>query len=193
MTLFVLYLEQGVRHIVEGIDHMALVVAMTLGTMTAGAIAWRQLAILVTAFTLGHSITLGTTVFGLQPAWPLFIPAVETTIALSMIYTAVSALRGKSGAAAVYFGIGIVHGFGFSLMLSRILGPDSPQLVWSLFSFNLGIELGQLMIVVATGVVSFGVQTVLGARVERGVHVAVLVAISVLALFYVVTRAGLMA
>ena len=193
ITLFVLYLEQGVRHIVEGIDHMALVVAMTLGTMTAGAIAWRRLAILVTAFTLGHSITLGTSVFGLQPTWPFFIPAVETAIALSMIYTAVSALRGKSGAAGVYFGIGIVHGLGFSLMLSRILGPDSPQLVWSLFSFNLGIELGQLMIVVTTGLVSFGVQTVLGPRIERGAHVAILVAISVLALFYVVTRVGLLA
>jgi len=108
----------------------------------------------VTGFTLGHSITLSAGVLGFTPSVAWFIPLVETGIALSIILAAVYALsttdKKKPNEFYVFVAtaiIGMLHGLGFSFMLKEILGVN-PSNIWiSLLSFNIGVELGQLVIV----------------------------------------------
>ena len=137
---------QGVVHILEGLDHVLFVLCLTIGALSLGALLWR-----VTGFTLGHTITLILGFFGYVPQGSWFIPAVETGIALSIIYAAVLALylRQDRGTIAVTAALGLLHGLGFSFVLHQLLNFDSPHLWQSLLSFNLGVELGQIAIVLA--------------------------------------------
>lgn len=144
LLTFVHYIHQGMLHILEGMDHVLLVIAMALG---AGSI--RRLVFLVTAFTAGHSATLVLTFLGAVPSWPWFIPAVETAIAASVLYAAAAAIVRKSGSVAVFAVIGLLHGLGFSFVLGDILGRDAPDLIVALLAFNIGIEFGQLLILSA--------------------------------------------
>jgi len=159
------FIVQGVLHILGGYDHVLFVACLVLGSLTFLGLAWR-----ITGFTIGHSITLSAGFFGYTPAAVWFIPLVETGIALSIIYAALLALTtsGKfvdtkksadsvhppSGLAALSWGtllvtslIGMLHGLGFSIVLQEILGISSPNIWTSLLSFNIGVELGQLGIV----------------------------------------------
>ena len=138
------FIVEGVRHILEGVDHVLFVVCLVLGATGLGSLAWR-----VTGFTIGHSVTLTLGFFGYYPRGAWFVPLVETGIALSIIYAAVVALiaighRMTTGVTAL---LGLLHGLGFSFVLKEILKLDSPNLWQSLLAFNLGIEAGQLMIV----------------------------------------------
>jgi len=135
------FLWQGVRHIAEGPDHVLLVVAIALAVGVTWGLFW-----MVSAFTVGHSITLIASFFGLAPQWFWFIPAVETAIAVSVLYAAIAALAGKAGSPWVFGLIGLLHGLGFSFVLTDMLGPSSPHLMLSLVAFNIGIELGQITI-----------------------------------------------
>lgn len=139
------FVKQGVLHIIEGIDHVFLVVCLALGVGT-----WRRLLWIVTAFTLGHSVTLIATFLGATPAWPWFIPAVETAIAATVLYAAAAAIFRRMDSIAVIAGVGLLHGLGFSFVLGEILGRQSPNLVPALAAFNVGIEIGQLAIIAAT-------------------------------------------
>ena len=138
------FIVEGVRHILEGLDHVLFVVCLVLGATGLGSLAWR-----VTGFTIGHSVTLTLGFFGYYPRGAWFVPLVETGIALSIVYAAVVALiaighRMTTGVTAL---LGLLHGLGFSFVLKEILKLDSPNLWQSLLAFNLGIEAGQLMIV----------------------------------------------
>lgn len=140
------FVVEGVRHILEGLDHVLFVVCLVLGAAALGSLAWR-----VTGFTLGHSVTLTLGFFGYYPTGAWFVPLVETGIALSIVYAAVAALtsvghRLTTGVTAL---LGLLHGLGFSFVLREILKLDSPNLWQSLLAFNLGIEAGQLLIVLA--------------------------------------------
>lgn len=139
------FVRQGVLHIVEGIDHVFLVVCLALGVGT-----WRRLLWIVTAFTFGHSVTLIATFLGATPAWPWFIPAVETSIAATVLYAAAAAFFRRMDSIAVIAGVGLLHGLGFSFVLGEILGRQSPNLVPALAAFNVGIEIGQVAIIAAT-------------------------------------------
>ncbi|MGI9303985.1 MAG: HupE/UreJ family protein [Gammaproteobacteria bacterium] len=143
---FLTFTAHGFRHILEGVDHVLFVLCLTIGAATLGALLWR-----VTGFTIGHSITLAAGFFGYAPDQPWFIPVVETAISVSIIYVAVVALMPRVSAAtfSVTAAIGLLHGFGFSFVLSEILSPDGPNLLTSLFAFNVGVELGQAGIVLA--------------------------------------------
>ena len=140
------FVTEGVRHILEGTDHVLFVLCLVLGAATLGVLAWR-----VTGFTIGHSVTLTLGFFGHVPTGTWFIPAVETGIALSIIYAAVVAVIavGHRMTTLVTASLGLLHGLGFSFVLSEILNLESPNLWQSLFAFNVGIEVGQLLIVVA--------------------------------------------
>src|SRR5262249_27048661 len=121
-----------------------------------------QLVGVVTAFTVAHSITLFCSAFGYAPDALWFPPLVETLIALSIVYMAleniVLAARIKTGetvnAAAlrgrwtIAFAFGLVHGFGFSFALRETLQFAGSHPVTALFSFNIGVELGQLLVLV---------------------------------------------
>src|SRR6185295_17672635 len=134
----------------------------------------RSLVAVVTSFTVAHSITLIASAYNLAPDALWFPPLVETLIAVSILYMAleniVFATAGTSGSGAaligrppgqgglgglalkrrwlVTFGFGLVHGFGFSFALRQTLQFAGSHLLTSLLSFNLGVELGQLLVLI---------------------------------------------
>src|SRR5262249_37914714 len=108
----------------------------------------RSLIPVITAFTVGHSITLIGAAYDLAPAGAWFAPFVETAIAASIVYMALENIVGAAlGHRWVIAGLfGLVHGFGFSSAIKDQLQFSGSHLLVSLFSFNVGIELGQLAV-----------------------------------------------
>jgi hydrogenase/urease accessory protein HupE len=143
------FIKEGVRHILEGYDHVLFILCLTLGATRLTSLVWRA-----TGFTVGHSVTLIAGFFGFVPAGQWFIPAVETGIALSIIYAAALAVmsrrnekRAEIEMLYITMAIGLLHGFGFSFVLHELLKVDSPDIWQSLLAFNVGVEIGQLMII----------------------------------------------
>jgi len=136
------FVASGIHHILIGPDHMLFLIGLLLlgGTV-------RRLIVVVSAFTLAHSITLSLA------ALNIFDPPariIEPAIALSIVFIGVDNLivrGGRDVRAWIAFAFGFVHGFGFAGVL-REMGLESHALVWSLLSFNLGVEIGQLLVVV---------------------------------------------
>ncbi len=145
----VTFIQEGVRHILEGSDHVLFVLCLALGATGLKSLVWRT-----TGFTIGHTVTLSVGFFGYVPTGQWFIPAVETGIALSIIYAAgiaVVARRDRNRSERVMFivttAIGLLHGLGFSFVLHEILKVDSPNIWQNLLAFNGGVEIGQLLII----------------------------------------------
>jgi len=140
------YLELGIEHILEGYDHLLFVIGLVL--LLTG---WKNIALTVTAFTVAHSITLVGTTLGL-----LSLPQkpVEAIIALSIVFLAVEIAKSNDGHLRfsqrvpwlIAFIFGLLHGFGFADALAEIGLPRSDVAI-ALLSFNLGVEIGQLIIV----------------------------------------------
>ena len=150
------YFALGVHHLLEGYDHLAFLLALVLplrlqlfGAAAPGAgqggKVWFALLRTVTAFTVGHSITLILATLGLTQASPVWV---EPMIALSIGVTALLNLRPvpwlRVEALALLFGM--VHGFGFAGLLQEAAAPTG-LLPWALAGFNLGVEAGQLIAV----------------------------------------------
>jgi hypothetical protein len=142
------YVKLGIEHILQGLDHLLFVLVLIIvagGTVT--------LLKAVTAFTIAHSITLSLAVLGFVkvPQAP-----VEAAILLSIIFGASEIIRsqeGKRGLADTFpwliaFVFGLLHGFGFAGALSEI-GLPQRDIPLALFSFNIGVELGQLIFIAA--------------------------------------------
>lgn len=163
MNEFWLWFSTGTRHILDwnGYDHILYVMALCV---LFSFREWKPLVILVTAFTIGHSLTLAASVlqlFTIKQAW------VEVLIPLTILLTCVVNIAGRNKATlrrgpetvnyrlsyslALLFGF--IHGMGFSYLLKSMLGK-SENLVFPLLSFNLGLEAGQLIIVVAMLILS---------------------------------------
>lgn len=143
------FVKEGIVHILEGLDHVLFVLCLVIG-----APSLKSLALRVTGFTVGHSVTLTAGFFGFVPAGAWFVPAVETGIALSIIYAAVVAVRvspdrqpAERSMVLVTTSMGLLHGLGFSFVLKNILQVTSPDIWQSLLAFNVGVEVGQLFIV----------------------------------------------
>lgn len=141
--VFVRYLWQGLLHILIGLDHVLFVICLLFA-----ATNFKRLLLVVTAFTVGHSITL--TISALD--WfTLPDTVIEPLIALSIAYVAVEILyrRGKDVPylylTTLFFGL--IHGFGFSYVLRDEVGLPTQALLPALFSFNAGVEIGQIAIV----------------------------------------------
>jgi hydrogenase/urease accessory protein HupE len=135
------FVAAGIHHILIGPDHLLFLVGLLL--LGGG---WRALVRIVTAFTVGHSITLSLAALGIVTP-PASI--VEPAIALSIIVVGADNLlrgEGRDLRAWVALAFGLVHGFGFASVL-REFGLPPEALRWSLFSFNVGVELGQLAVV----------------------------------------------
>jgi hypothetical protein len=159
MDQFLTYFEVGFKHIVSrnlGVDHILFIVALAVRYQFAD---WKKLLILVTAFTIGHSITLALSVFNVvnySIAW------IEFLIPVTIVITAISnwfvnKFTFKARFPLIYFFalfFGLIHGLGFSNYLKSMLGKDS-SVIWELFSFNVGLEAGQLVIVLAILIISF--------------------------------------
>jgi hydrogenase/urease accessory protein HupE len=135
------FVPAGFHHILIGPDHLLFLFGLLL---LGGSL--RRLALVVTAFTLAHSVTLTLA------ALDIFTPPthiVEPAIALSIVYVGADNLLVRGGRDVrvwIAFGFGLIHGFGFANVLREMDLPPS-ALAWSLFSFNLGIEIGQLLVV----------------------------------------------
>ena len=137
------FVPAGAHHILIGPDHLLFLVGLLLlgGTV-------RQLLLVVTSFTLAHSITLSLAALNLVSP-PARI--IEPAIALSIVYVGADNLLARGGRdvrAWIAFAFGFIHGFGFANVLREMELP-SRALGWSLFSFNIGVEIGQLLVVVA--------------------------------------------
>ena len=170
MSELTLYLRLGATHIADlaGYDHILFVAALAVSYPPA---AWKRLALLVTAFTLGHSITLALATLGwVRISAPLVEALIPATIAIT---AALQAWQYRTAAAAqtaeshdplalrfaLATGFGLIHGLGFSNFLRALLGAEE-SLVLPLFGFNVGLELGQLGILAAV--------LLLGVMVTRG-------------------------
>ena len=137
------FIPAGVHHILIGPDHLLFLIGLLL---LGGTI--RQLLIVVTSFTLAHSITLSLAALNIVSPPARFI---EPAIALSIVYVGADNLLaggGRDVRAWIAFAFGFIHGFGFANVL-REMDLPSRALGWSLFSFNIGVEIGQLLVVVA--------------------------------------------
>jgi HupE/UreJ protein len=148
------FVKLGFEHILDGIDHLLFLLCLVIPFRRLG-----QLALIVTSFTVAHSITLIASAVSLGPTALWFPPLIETLIAMSIVYMAlenVVLMYGSDGSQApalnvhrrwmITFAFGLVHGFGFSFALRETLQFAGSHLLTSLLSFNLGVELGQLLV-----------------------------------------------
>ncbi len=157
MNDFQLYLQLGFGHIIDinGIDHMLFVLAIGLRYQI---IDWKKVLILVTAFTIGHTITLALSVFNVVH---FSVQWIEFLIPLTIIIAAINNLwvkqnQPKEKLPTIYFlalFFGLIHGLGFSTYLKSLLGKTN-NIVPQLFAFNLGLEVGQLLIVLSALLIS---------------------------------------
>jgi hypothetical protein len=137
------FLKEGFWHILGGIDHLLFLVCLV-----APFRRLRPLAVIVTSFTLAHSIALIAAAYGFVPDALWFTPLVEALIAATIVYMALENIVGGTMQVRwmVAFAFGIVHGFGFSFLLREQLQFAGDHLVTSLVAFNLGVEIGQLAV-----------------------------------------------
>ena len=174
MSVFQTYLQLGFLHICtpRAADHLTFLLALCAPYVLAD---WRRVLALVTSFTLGHSLTLALATLGLVAFKPAII---EALIPVTIMVTALWNLRGAGSASvrptlrpapvlaaapnALALGFGLIHGLGFSNYLRALLGPDSRP-VQELLAFNVGVELGQVLIVATI--------LLLGALLLRGIGV----------------------
>ena len=133
----------GITHILSGVDHLLFLLCLVIP-----ALRFRQVVAIVTAFTVAHSFTLLGSAYGLAPVGDWFPPFVETAIAASIVYMALENIAGANlGHRWLITGLfGLVHGFGFSYGLKENLQFAGTHLLVSLFSFNIGIEIGQIAV-----------------------------------------------
>ena len=139
------FIKSGFQHILGGLDHLLFILCLVIPFRR-----FRGLIGVVTSFTVAHSITLIASAYGFVPDALWFPPFVETLIAVSIIYMAIENIVGAQLQRRwiVTFGLGLIHGFGFSFALSESLQFAGRHLVLSLLSFNVGVEIGQILVLV---------------------------------------------
>jgi len=187
------YLTLGVKHILEGYDHLLFLVCLMLIAGTG-----RRILITITGFTIAHSITLALSALGLVR---VPVPAVEAAIALSIVFLAVEIVRGDERSLtyrypiAVAASFGLLHGFGFAAVLGET-GLPQTEIPAALLFFNLGVELGQIAFVFAVVLVYQLMRLAGRAIVNRDLSIAGLrplqtptaYAVGILASFWMVQR-----
>jgi hypothetical protein len=167
------FVNDGFYHILDGIDHLLFLFCLVIPFRRL-----RSLVIIVTSFTIAHSVTLIASAYDMAPDALWFPPLVETLIAVSIVYMAfeniisaagplgsgrpqgrlaLASVEQQAAAAegkllnrrwAVAFGFGLIHGFGFSFALRESLQFAGSHLLTSLLAFNVGVELGQLLVLI---------------------------------------------
>lgn len=137
------FISMGFDHILEGTDHLLFLFCLVLPLRSIKA-----LIPVITSFTVAHSITLMGAAFGVAPSVLWFGPLIETLIALSIVYMAFENIVGArlQHRWIVTFAFGLVHGFGFSFLFSDTLQFAGGHLFSSLLAFNVGVEMGQLLV-----------------------------------------------
>lgn len=157
MNDFLFYFREGIYHItdIRGYDHILFVAALCLPYLLKD---WRKILVLVTAFTIGHSATLALSIYNkiLVPS-----PWIEFLIPVTIVITAIENIAVRKFdfkkadiryASALVFGL--IHGMGFSNYLRSMMGKNE-SIFAQLLAFNIGLEIGQLLIVVIIMLVAF--------------------------------------
>jgi hypothetical protein len=165
MSSFHLYLKLGIEHIADlrGFDHILFLLALCA---VYKLFQWKKVIILVTAFTVGHSLTL---VLATLDLIHFSSDAIEFLIPITILLTCIGNLLQKSDkisskahffkyGVALFFGL--IHGLGFSFYLRSLLGQED-SIVGPLFAFNIGLELGQLIIVLIVLLITWFLVTIL--------------------------------
>ena len=139
------FVNLGFEHILDGIDHLLFLACLVIPFRRV-----RPLIAIITSFTVAHSVTLIASAFDFAPDALWFPPLVETAIAMSIVYMALENVLGVrlQRRWLLTFGFGLVHGFGFSFALRETLQFAGGHLLTSLLAFNLGVELGQLLVII---------------------------------------------
>ena len=139
------FVQMGFWHILDGTDHLLFLFCLVIPFRR-----FRALVPVVTAFTVAHSVTLIASAYDLAPDALWFPPLIETLIAMSIVYMALENIVGGNLKRRwiITFAFGLVHGFGFSFALRQTLQFAGSHLLTSLLSFNVGVELGQLLVLV---------------------------------------------
>lgn len=144
---FYLFAKEGFFHILDGIDHLLFLLCLVIPFRR-----FRPLVVVVTAFTVAHSVTLIASAYGMAPDSLWFAPLIETLIAVSILYMAFENIVGADLQRrwVVTFAFGLIHGFGFSFLLRERLQFAGSHLVTSLLAFNVGVEIGQVLVLAVT-------------------------------------------
>jgi hypothetical protein len=139
------FIVMGFEHILDGKDHLLFLLCLVIPLRSV-----RALVPVITAFTIAHSITLMSSLFGVVPSVLWFPPLIEMLIALSIVYMAFENIIGfkQEHRWVVTFCFGLVHGFGFSFLLTESMQFAGSHLFTSLLAFNVGVEFGQLLVLV---------------------------------------------
>jgi len=139
------FVALGFVHILDGTDHLLFLLCLVIPFRRL-----RPLLLVVTAFTIAHSVTLAASALELAPDTLWFPPLVETLIAASILYMALENIVGSPQLRrrrwAIALGFGLVHGFGFSFALRETLQFAGAHLMTSLVAFNVGVEIGQVVV-----------------------------------------------
>ena len=154
---FGFYFKEGIYHITDwkGYDHILFVMALCLPYLLKD---WKQILILITAFTIGHSITLALSVFNkiiISSTWVEFL--IPVTICITALENMAQKNTDKKHTRWRYISalvFGLIHGLGFSNYLKSMLGKDE-SIITQLLAFNIGLEAGQLFIVAFVVLLSF--------------------------------------
>ena len=192
MDELLLYGRLGFKHIIDlgGVDHILFVLALTLRYIWSD---WKKILILVTSFTIGHSLTLALSTLSILD---ISVNWIEFLIPVTILVTAASNFWVKDFdfkqrfsahyALALFFGL--IHGLGFSNYLKSLLGKES-SLLGPLFSFNIGLEIGQILIVGVILALSYGLVSLLKLPRKMYVRYGSILAIS-LSLRMILDRLG---
>jgi hypothetical protein len=138
------FVSFGFLHILDGVDHLLFLFCLVIPFRRL-----KSLILIVTAFTAAHSISLAAAVSGFAPDGLWFSALIELLIAASIFYVAIENIVGSAAVSrrwVLAFAFGLVHGFGFSFALQDALQFAGAHLVTSLLAFNVGVELGQILV-----------------------------------------------
>ncbi len=178
---FWIFTKAGIEHIIpKGLDHILFVLGLFFSGLVFRPLLWQ-----VSAFTLAHTITLALAALGFVQA-PVSI--VEPMIALSIVWVAVENCLFKQASKwrpFIVFGFGLLHGLGFATVLSEY-GLPKGNLVPSLLAFNIGVELGQLMVLFAAAALVWFIRNKSWYR--QRVQIPVSLMIALVGLFWFVER-----
>ncbi len=181
------YTALGIEHILGGVDHLLFVFALLLIVTN-----WRRLVGTITAFTLAHSITLAAATLGYVHVAQA---PVEAVIALSILFLATEIIHNRQGRPGmakrfpwlVAFIFGLLHGFGFAGALAEIGLPEQ-SIPLALLFFNVGVELGQLLFVLAVVAAGWVLRRLVAQKILQGGEVAASYLIGGLSAFWLIDR-----
>ena len=187
--MFQVYLSLGIDHIlnVKAYDHILFLIALCAAY---AATDWKRILILVTAFTIGHSITLALSALNIISVKP---DLVELLIPITILLTALQNLIVKPNPKkrwrpnyflALFFGF--IHGMGFSNYFKALLGKEA-NIITPLFGFNIGVEMGQICIVIVIMILNYLVVG-LGKLPQRKWNIIVSIIAGILSVYMIVLK-----